>query len=154
MGDAITAIYQKKVVEHSKNPRNRRIIEGATHRAKGANALCGDEIEVMLVIENNTIKDIAYQVNGCALLKASASIMTELVSGNNIDETIKKERMFSEMLVHEVSTAVVEALGDASVFRIMKQYPGRNKCVTLPWRALIAALNNEQELVTTEKGST
>ncbi len=142
-------LYQEVILEHSKKPRNFRVLENANHKAEGFNPLCGDHFTVYLDLKDGAISDIGFQGNGCAISKASASMMTQTLKGKTAAEA---EEFFSRF--HDVVTGHVagteENLGKLAVFAGVSEFPLRVKCATLAWHALRAALNGEQEAVSTE----
>jgi len=144
-------LYQEVILEHSKAPRNYREIETANHRAEGYNPLCGDHFTVYLSLERDSIRDISFQGSGCAISKASASMMTQSVKGKTRAEA---ERVFNQF--HELVTGKSLAngnqaeLGKLAAFSGVSQFPVRVKCATLAWHALHAAMQGKQETVSTE----
>jgi len=142
-------LYQEVILEHSKKPRNYRVLEKANHKAEGFNPLCGDHFTIYLDLEGGAIKDIGFQGSGCAISKASASMMTQTLKGKTAAEA---EELFSRF--HDVVTGHAEGneenLGKLAVFAGVSEFPLRVKCATLAWHALRAALHGEQEAVSTE----
>jgi len=142
-------LYQEVILEHSKKPRNYRVPEAANHKAEGFNPLCGDHFTVYLDLQDGAIKDIGFQGSGCAISKASASMMTQSLKGKTATEA---EELFSKF--HDVVTGHAEGseenLGKLTVFAGVSEFPLRVKCATLAWHALRAALHGEQEAVSTE----
>jgi nitrogen fixation NifU-like protein len=142
-------LYQEVILEHSKKPRNYRALENANHKAEGFNPLCGDHFTVYLDLENGAIKDIGFQGSGCAISKASASMMTQRLKGKTAAEA---EELFSKF--HDVVTGHAvgneENLGKLAVFAGVSEFPLRVKCATLAWHAVRAALKGEREAVSTE----
>jgi nitrogen fixation NifU-like protein len=142
-------LYQEVILEHSKKPRNFRALENANQRAEGFNPLCGDHFTVYVQLEDGAIKDIGFQGSGCAISKASASMMTQTLKGKSAAEA---EALFSKF--HDVVTGHAEGneenLGKLAVFAGVSEFPLRVKCATLAWHALRAALHGEQEAVSTE----
>ena len=144
-------LYQEVILEHSKAPRNYREIETANHRAEGYNPLCGDHFTVYLSLDGDSIRDISFQGSGCAISKASASMMTQSVKGKTRAEA---ERVFNQF--HELVTGKSLAngnqaeLGKLAVFSGVSEFPVRVKCATLAWHALHAAMQGKQETVSTE----
>jgi len=138
-------LYQSVILEHDRNPRNFRAIEGARQEAEGYNPLCGDRVKVMVRVENGIVTDAAFQGSGCAISKASASLMTEAVVGKPVAEV---ERMFEEFRAgmtgrkdgttdgRTVLPPKLAALGG------VKRFPMRVKCATLAWHALHQALTS------------
>ena len=144
-------LYQEVILEHSKAPRNYRELATASHRAEGYNPLCGDHFTVYLSVEGDSICDISFQGSGCAISKASASMMTQSVKGKTKAEA---ERVFDQF--HELVTGKSLAngnraeLGKLAVFSGVSEFPVRVKCATLAWHALHAAMQGNQETVSTE----
>ncbi len=146
-------LYQETVVDHSRNPRNFRRADGANREAKGENPLCGDRFFVSLTIENGRVADAGFLGDGCAISKASASLMTELVRGRTEEEA---KRMLG--VVKDACTGKSEpaagSLSEEDGTRIgaisgVRSFPARVKCATLAWHALGAALDG-QGAATTE----
>jgi len=144
-------LYQQVIVEHSKKPRNFKELKGASHSAEGFNPLCGDQIIVYLVMEGDTVKEVAFEGSGCAISKASASLMTGAVKGKTREEAEQLFSRFRAMVTSEHGTAIdEEALGKLAVFSGVREFPVRVKCATLAWHTLAAALEGEEQPVTTE----
>jgi nitrogen fixation NifU-like protein len=142
-------LYQEVILEHSKRPRNYRTLEAANRSAEGFNPLCGDHFTIYLDVEEGRIRDIAFQGSGCAISKASASMMTQALKGKTTEEA---EALFEKF--HHVVTgkngAQSEDLGKLAAFAGVSEFPVRVKCATLAWHALHAALKGEQQAVSTE----
>jgi nitrogen fixation NifU-like protein len=143
-------LYQEVILEHSKAPRNYRVLEHANHRAEGFNPLCGDRFTVYLDMSGDTIRDISFQGSGCAISKASASMMTQRVKGRTRSETEMMLENFRQLLTGKISADDRHGLGKLSVFSGVSEYPVRVKCATLAWHALRAALNGQAETISTE----
>ena len=141
-------LYQEVILDHNRRPRNFRALDGG-RRAEGYNPLCGDRLTVYLRVEDDVIKDATFQGSGCAISKASASLMTDVVKGKTVAEA---EALFERF--HRVVTAPpdapVEDLGKLSVLAGVRQFPVRVKCATLAWYALRAAAQAREEVVSTE----
>ena len=143
-------LYQEVVLEHSKRPRNFRVVEGANRQAAGHNPLCGDQLSVTLKLEGDVIRDIGFQGQGCAISRASASLMTGAVKDHTRAEA---EALFEKVhaLVTEGPEAVdVDALGKLAVLSGVSEFPARVKCASLAWHTLRAALEGRDEAVSTE----
>ena len=142
-------LYQEVILEHSKSPRNFRALASANHKAKGYNPLCGDHFTVYLDVIADHIRDISFQGSGCAISKASASMMTQALKGKKTEEA---EQMFEEFhsVVTGKRTADTEILGKLAVFSGVSEFPARVKCATLAWHALHAALRGQEQPVSTE----
>lgn len=151
MFDELTELYQQVILDHSKSPRNYHVLAGANHTAQGTNPLCGDNVTVYLRTEGDVIQDISFQGSGCAISKASASLLTAALKGKTRAEV---KALFD--LVHTMVTTgkAGEGVGKLSVFAGVHKFPARVKCAILPWHAAIAALEDKAEPVTTEKEDT
>ncbi len=144
-------LYQQVIIEHSRSPRNYKELEGANHSAEGYNPLCGDQIKVFVLLEEGTIKDISFKGSGCAISKASASLMTAAVKGKTVAEAEKLFGRFREMVTSDHDAQIDEVgLGKLAVFSGVREFPVRVKCATLAWHTLHAALEEKGEPVTTE----
>ncbi|MCP3104584.1 SUF system NifU family Fe-S cluster assembly protein [Myxococcus sp. K15C18031901] len=143
-------LYQEVVLEHSKRPRNFRVVEGANRQAAGHNPLCGDQLSVTLKLEGDVIRDIGFQGQGCAISRASASLMTGAVKDRTKAEA---EALFEKVhaLVTEGPESVdLEALGKLAVLSGVSEFPARVKCASLAWHTMRAALEGRDEAVSTE----
>ena len=142
-------LYQEIILDHNKTPRNCYVMDCATRSADGHNPLCGDVVKVYLRIEDGVIEEISFQGDGCAICTASTSIMTESVKGKKVEEA---RELFEEF--HEMLTGVAEELGlelgKLRVFEGVREYPVRVKCATLAWHTLNAAMDSDDNSVTTE----
>ena len=144
-------LYQEVILEHSKAPRNFKALPAANHKAEGFNPLCGDRFTVYLDVEDGKVRDISFQGSGCAISKASASMMTQTVKGKTVAEA---EQLFEHF--HKFVTARPHEgtdpgdLGKLAVFSGVSEFPARVKCATLAWHTLQAALEGKQESVSTE----
>jgi nitrogen fixation NifU-like protein len=145
-------LYQEVILEHSKAPRNFRELTAANHKAEGYNPLCGDHFKVYLdVAEDGRIRDISFQGSGCAISKASASMMTQSLKGKSRAEADKLFDRFHKLVTGQLSTNGDESeLGKLSVFSGVSEFPVRVKCATLAWHTLRAALEGQQEPASTE----
>jgi nitrogen fixation NifU-like protein len=141
-------LYQEVILDHNRRPRNFRVLEDG-RKAEGYNPLCGDRLTVYLRLEGNVIKDAAFQGSGCAISKASASLMTDIIKGKTVQEA---ETLFERFhrAVTAPTDAPVEDLGKLSVLTGVRQFPVRVKCATLAWYALRAAAEARDEVVSTE----
>jgi len=136
-------LYQEVILEHSKHPRNFHTMESANHQAEGYNPLCGDHYTVFLDVADGAIRDISFQGSGCAISKASASMMSQVLKTKS---TAEAEEIFQKF--HEVVTGAqngrAENLGKLAVFAGVASFPTRIKCATLAWHTLHAALEGKQ----------
>ena len=142
-------LYQEVILDHNKKPRNFRRLEDANRTAEGFNPLCGDQITVYLVVQDGLIRDIAFQGSGCAISKASASLMTSSLKGKSEREA---EALFGRFhdLVTSDAPADSDALGKLAVFSGVREFPARVKCASLCWHTLRAALQHADKPATTE----
>lgn len=145
-------LYQQVILDHNKKPQNFRKLENPTHFAQGYNPLCGDHIRVYLNVDDKgLISDICFEGSGCAISKASASMMTAALKGKTIDDAKKTFNEFHQLVVGNLDPAQKKhALGKLAIFSGIWQYPSRVKCAILSWYAMKGALDNIQA-VTTEK---
>ena len=143
-------LYQETILEHNKNPRNFRVIENADQEADGNNPLCGDALRVYVKMGGDRVEDVAFKGSGCAISKASASMMTQIVKGKTREEA---EMLFDEF--HRMVTGGLDIeteenkLGKLKIFAGVLEFPARVKCASLSWHTLHAALHGE-EIVSTE----
>jgi nitrogen fixation NifU-like protein len=137
-------LYQQVILEHNKKPRNFGKLDPCTHHAQGLNPLCGDEIEVSLVIEDGIVKDVKFQGHGCAISQASSSLMTTAVKGKPATEAELMVEQFRSMIRGTLDpTKEPNLLGRLSLFQGVKDLPSRVKCAVLPWATLHSALKGE-----------
>jgi nitrogen fixation NifU-like protein len=136
-------LYRELILDHYRSPRNRRKIEAPTVESEGYNPLCGDEIEVGLVIEDGKVKDAAFLGRGCSISQASGSMMTEAVKGHTPAETRALAKAFTAMMTKPDDEAP-EELGDLEAFQGVAKFAVRVKCATLAWRTLEEALANAE----------
>ena len=140
-------LYQEVILEHSRHPRNYRAMESASHRVEGFNPLCGDRFTIYLDLQDGAIRDVSFQGSGCAISKASASMMTQTLKGKSAREAEELFNKFHDLVTGQGST---EDLGKLAVFAGVSEFPVRVKCATLSWHALRAALQGKEEAVSTE----
>ena len=146
----LSELYQQVILDHNKKPRNFRKQEGANHTAEGYNPLCGDKITVFLYVEGNVIKDLGFQGTGCAISKASASLMTDALKGKTVEEADAMFEQFHHMVTGPATQAESDALGKLAVLGGVREYPMRVKCASLAWHTLKAAMQAEHDVVSTE----
>jgi nitrogen fixation NifU-like protein len=136
-------LYQSVIIEHDRSPRNFRKLDTPTHHAEGHNPLCGDEVELEFVVDaEGRIVEAAFQGRGCAVSKASASMLTMAVQGKTVDEARELGLLFQALLKHEPTDEA--RLGKLKVFAGLGAYPMRVKCATMAWHAMNAALRAER----------
>jgi len=146
----LSELYQQVILDHNKKPRNFRKLETANHTAEGYNPLCGDQLKIYLNLEDELVKEVGFEGSGCAISKASASMMTQAVKGKSKEQAEKLFKEFHSMVTGELDEETQEnGLGNLKIFAGVREFPVRVKCATLPWHTMHAALNN-QELVSTE----
>jgi nitrogen fixation NifU-like protein len=144
-------LYQEVILDHQRNPRNFRVIPQPDRVSAGRNPLCGDEITVYVTLADGVVRDLSFQGTGCAICTASASLMTEHLKGKTVEEVGRLFDAFHGMLTDSASEASpLDSLGKLQVFEGVRQFPVRIKCATLPWHALRAAIENRDEVVSTE----
>jgi len=144
----LSELYQQVILDHNRSPRNFKRIESANRRAEGNNPLCGDRIQLYVQLDGETISDIGFQMPqgaGCAISKASASLMTEAVKGKPAADAEAMFQAFRDMLAGGNN-----APGKLAAFSGVRAFPSRIKCANLAWHALHAALQNSGDPVTTE----
>ena len=145
----LSELYQAVILDHNKKPRNFHKLENANRRAEGYNPLCGDQLNVYLHVEDDQVKDVSFEGSGCAISKASASMMTQAVKGKSKQEA---EALFNEF--HRMATGELDEenepnhLGKLKIFAGVRDFPARVKCATLSWHTMLAALEGEQSTTT------
>ena len=145
----LSDLYQEVILDHNKNPRNFREIATANFKADGNNPLCGDALRVFVEMEDDTVKDVAFKGSGCAISKASASMMTQIVKGKTKAEAEKMFDEFHRMVLGELDEENDEnSLGKLKIFAGVREFPARVKCASLSWHTLSAALHGEEEVST------
>ena len=148
MSDDLSDLYQEVILDHSKSPRNFRKLEGANRIAQGHNPICGDNITLYLLMDGDTVKDLSFQGSGCAISKASASILTTALKGKTKAEVKVLFDKMHEMIMTGRQDG--EDLGKLAVFAGVHKFPARVKCAILPWHAVVAALEGKDGAVSTE----
>ena len=143
-------LYQEVILDHNKHPRNFGELEGADRHADGYNPLCGDRLAVYLNLDGNVITDVNFLGSGCAISKASASLMTDAVKGKTVAEARELFDQFRAMVTDDAANPDSETLGKLAVFAGVRDYPTRVKCASLAWHTLRAAFDDGHEIVTTE----
>lgn len=136
---AETDLYQEVVVDHKRSPRNFGALPEPTHRARGDNPQCGDDLEVSLRVAEGQVRDIRFTGHGCAICIASASMMTEAVRGHDVDTARQLQQRFRAVLTGQMDPEAAR-LGKLISLAGVRRYPGRIKCALLGWHALMHAL--------------
>lgn len=142
-------LYQEVILEHSRAPRNYKALPAANHKAEGYNPLCGDRFTVYLQMDGDAIREVSFEGAGCAISKASASMMTQSVKGKTKAEAQHIFEQFHELVTGHSHDHEAE-LGKLAVFSGVSEFPVRVKCATLAWHTLQAALEGKQDKVSTE----
>ena len=138
---SLSELYQNVILEHNRSPRNYRVMEDADRRAEGSNPTCGDALTLWLKLDGDVIRDASFQGKGCAISRASASLMTAAVKGKSLQDAQQVFERFHRMVTGRLEPAEVETLGKLAVFSGVSAYPTRVKCASLPWHALKTALS-------------
>ncbi len=148
---ALRELYQEIILDHNKSPRNYRKIEDANRKVEGYNPLCGDHYTVYVKYENDVIKDISFDGAGCAISKASGSVMTLMLKGKTREEAEHLFAEFHKLVKGELNPEEnMDHLGRLAAFSGVSEFPARVKCASLAWHTMYAALNNKETTVSTE----
>lgn len=151
---SLTELYQNVILEHNRSPRNYRVMDAPNRQAEGNNPLCGDQLTVWLKMDGDVISDVSFQGLGCAISRASASLMTAAVKGKSQREAEELFERFHRLVTGKAAPAEPETLGKLAVFSGVSGYPTRIKCASLPWHTLRAALEENpgsQKTVNSER---
>ena len=138
----LSELYQEVILDHNRRPHNFRVIEPASAKQEGYNPLCGDRMTLYLTLAGDVIKDVAFQGSGCAISKASASLMTDALKGKSIGEARALFDQFHAMITSNPETPAAD-LGKLSVFAGVREFPTRVKCASLAWHTMKAAVAHE-----------
>jgi nitrogen fixation protein NifU and related proteins len=147
---SLSALYQDLILDHNRAPRNYRLMENANRRVEGNNPLCGDRLTIWLRMEGDLIEDAAFQGSGCAISRASASLMTTAVKGKTRAEAEALFQRFHRLVTGSLAPVEAESLGKLAAFSGVSEFPVRVKCASLSWHALRAALDQPDAVVSTE----
>jgi len=151
MDQELKELYQQVILDHNKSPRNFRKMDNASSKAEGYNPLCGDHIDVYVLVEDGIVKDVSFNGEGCAISKASASVMTSMLKGKSKEEAEKLFNKFRDLVTGKLGDDLdVDELGKLAVFAGVQEFPIRVKCASLAWHTLMSALKNNDNKVTTE----
>jgi nitrogen fixation NifU-like protein len=144
-------LARELILDHSRRPRNFRVLSSANRQAEGDNRICGDRVQVWIDLQDGVIRDIAFQGSGCPISVAAASIMTETVLGKTVAQAGELFETFHAIVTGPPDGPVVlESMGKLGVFAGVRRFPVRVKCATLAWHTLQAALKGQPNSVTTE----
>lgn len=146
----LSSLYQELIVDHGRHPRNFGKLARANHMKEGYNPLCGDRLIIYLYQENNIVREVAFEGEGCAISMASASLMTEALKGKTLHEVDILFDAFHDVVTGVSTEEAAGKIGKLIALAGVAQYPMRVKCATLCWHTLLAAMNNSKELVSTE----
>ena len=146
----LSDLYQEILLEHNNKPRNFRKVEDASATAEGYNPLCGDQITLYLKVVDDKVEDVGFQGVGCAISRASASMMTQSIKGRSLDEAQELFDAFHSMIIHPNEEPDFDTLGDLETLAGVNEYPTRIKCAVLAWHTMRSALEGESNMVTTE----
>lgn len=135
-------LYQEVLLQHSRRPRNFGPLEGATHRAEGVNALCGDEVSIELAMDGDLVRQARFSGSACAICTASASILTMEITGQPTAEARTLAEDFRKFAVTGEPAPSLSARPRLEVMGSVHKFPQRVKCATLPWETLLAAMNS------------
>jgi nitrogen fixation NifU-like protein len=147
----LSDLYQEVILDHGRNPRNFRVMADATATAEGLNPLCGDHYHVFLKMDGERVADVSFQGSGCAISKASASMMTDCLKGCPVADACALFERFHSMVTTPPDVGV-EDLGKLSALAGVRQFPVRVKCASLAWHTFKAALNQAQRATTEAAG--
>jgi nitrogen fixation NifU-like protein len=145
----LTDLYQEVILDHNRRPRNFREMTGANHRAEGFNPLCGDKLTLFLDVQGDVIRDVSFLGSGCAISKASASLMTEALKGKTVSDAEALFTRFHDMVTSEHDSAAdFSELGKLSVLAGVRDFPTRIKCASLAWHTMKAAVRTGGKVTT------
>lgn len=147
---SISELYQELIIDHGTEPRNHYCLEHYTNDAKGFNPLCGDKVHVYLELDKDLIKNVSFVGTGCAISMASASIMTETLSGKTLTEAKYLFDNFKDMVTDKGEPNVEEGFEKLNALAGVKEFPSRVKCATLAWHTFNSAVKKSGDLVKTE----
>ena len=153
MFDDLTDLYQEIILDHGKNPRNKRLVEDSTHQSYGNNPMCGDKLALFLRVNGQeVVEDVAFQGEGCAISQASASLLTEVLVGKTKAQALELFHAFHQLTtgeeVSEISAALQDDFERLEVLGGVRAFPMRVKCATLAWHTLDSAFRREDEATT------
>jgi nitrogen fixation protein NifU and related proteins len=140
----LSDLYQEVILDHNRRPHNFRVIDNASAKQEGYNPLCGDRLTLYLTLDGDVIKDVAFQGSGCAISKASASLMTDALKGKKVSEARELFDRFHSMITSDPGSPITD-LGKLSVLAGVREYPTRIKCASLAWHTMKAAVAHETD---------
>ena len=149
--DDLRELYQEVILDHNKNPKNYGKLECANHTSEGYNPLCGDHINLYLQVEDGRIRDVSFEGSGCAISKASASLMTAELKGKSVLDAKRLFEKFQHLGTSSKSSEPeLDGLGKLAIIAGVREFPLRVKCASLAWHTMTAALNEGERVVSTE----
>ena len=143
-------LYQEVILDHNRSPRNFGRLDDADLQADGHNPLCGDRLSITLKLTGDRVTDLRFEGSGCAISKASASLMTEGVKGLTLDDLHRLFERFHRLVTDRTAPVDDAGLGKLAVFAGVRDYPARVKCAILAWHTLRAAVGDRHDVVSTE----
>ena len=147
----LDALYQEVILDHNRRPRNWGPLTDATRVAKGHNPLCGDRLTLYVRVEGGTLTGISFEGSGCAISKASASLMTDAVKGQSLADALSLFDRVHDMLTTPIAEPVnTDAVGKMAVLSGVREFPARVKCASLAWHTLKSAILDTHETAKTE----
>lgn len=150
MSTELDDLYQDVILDHGRKPRNFRVIADADRQAEGLNPLCGDHFKLYVKLDGDLIQDIAFEGSGCAISKASASLMTSAVKGKTVAEAEQLFARFHTLVTEGPGKVPASELGKLAALSGVCEFPTRVKCASLVWHTLNNALHTQQKVVSTE----
>lgn len=143
-------LYQQVILDHNKNPRNFHEMAEATRKVEGYNPLCGDHYTVYVQVDGDVIRDVSFVGSGCAISKASASVMSSTVKGKSTGQAEQLFETFHRLVTGDVAGLDTAELGRLAAFSGVSEFPARVKCASLAWHTLKTAISSDEEQITTE----
>ena len=150
MNTELRDLYQDVILDHSRRPRNFRVLNAPARKVDGYNPLCGDRLTLYMDVQDDVVKDVAFQGSGCAISTASASVMTEVLRGKSRAEVEALFDAFHALITGKQGAAPPESLGKLAVFAGVSEFPSRVKCAVLAWHTAKAALEGKEDSISTE----
>lgn len=138
----LDTLYRQVIMDHYKNPRNRGIVDGESVSVDMNNPTCGDRIRLQLKVENGTVTDAKFEGEGCSISMSSASMMTQAIKDQKIEDALKMSELFSDMMLGKEINTDLE-LGDIEALQGVSKFPARIKCATLAWKAMEKGVKEE-----------
>ena len=140
----IRDLYQSVILDHNCKPRNFGELDGATHSVEGYNPLCGDQFTIYLILDGDVVRDIAFTGSGCAISKASASLMTTTVKGKSKSEVFEIFEQFHHLVTADINDEMdLDSMGKLAVFSGVREFPARVKCASLSWHTVKTCLTTQ-----------